>query len=179
MTREMPEASEDPKKVTAQLEELKKLNVELNGKLADLEDKYLRSLAETENLRRRMLRQVEEAKAFGIQNFCKDMLEIADILQIAVNAIPESTLNSSQEVKNLHEGMVMTKTQLLKIFAKHGLVQENPLGMKFDPNIHEAVFEIPDPKKEPGTVAVVQKVGYLLHNRTLRAAQVGVVKAAS
>ncbi|KRZ95956.1 GrpE -like protein, mitochondrial [Trichinella sp. T8] len=163
-------------------------NVQLEKKIKELEacimltvdlyDKYKRSLAENENLRARMVRQLEEVKLFSLQAFCKDLLEIADILHLAADSVSEEVLKNSQpELKNLHDGVLLTNTQLLKIFQKYGVTPVNPINEKFNPNFHEAVFEVPDPVKEPGTVAVVQKIGYMLHQRCLRAAQVGVVKA--
>ncbi|KAL1230971.1 GrpE protein [Trichinella spiralis] len=153
-------------------------NVQLEKKMKELEDKYKRSLAENENLRARMVRQLEEVKLFSLQAFCKDLLEIADILRLAADSVSEEVLKNSQpELKNLHDGVLLTNTQLLKIFQKYGVTPVNPINEKFNPNFHEAVFEVPDPVKEPGTVAVVQKIGYMLHQRCLRAAQVGVVKA--
>uniref|UniRef100_A0A5S6QU76 GrpE protein homolog n=1 Tax=Trichuris muris TaxID=70415 RepID=A0A5S6QU76_TRIMR len=160
------------------VEVLEKKVVELQEQLSTVEDKYKRALAENENLRARMIRQVEEAKLFGVQSLCKDLLEIADILQLAADSVSPDILKSGQdELKDLHNGVLMTRSQLLKIFTHHGLTPLNPEGEKFDPNFHEAVFEVDDKQKTPGTVAVVQKIGYVLHQRCLRAAQVGVVKA--
>lgn len=110
-------------------------------------------------------------------------MQVADILQLAKDSVSKEALSDSssvagKELKHLHEGIVMTESQLQKIFSKHGLVQCNPLGEKFDPNIHEAIFEIVDESKEVGTVAVVTKTGYLLHQRPVRPAKVGIVKVA-
>merc|ERR1711972_250270 len=132
---------------------------ELQEKHDDVFDKYRRSLADFENLRNRMNKQVSDAKIFGIQGFCKDLLDVADVLNKAISSVPDAQL---------------TESQLLKVFSKHGLVQENPLGEKFDPNKHDALFQIPAPDKEPNTVMDVQKIGYILHGRTIRPAAVGV-----
>lgn len=136
-----------------------------------------RCVAETENVRKRAEKQVAESRLFGIQKFAKDLLEVADILEKAVEASPvkEST---SHEVHAMHEGLAMTQTQLQKVFSKNGLVRVTPLGESFDPNLHEALYQIPAAAaqgKDAGTVGSVERVGYSLHNRTLRAAQVGVV----
>merc|ERR1711915_872076 len=120
----------------------------LEEKNADLLDKYRRSLADFENLRNRMNKQVSDAKIFGIQGFCKDLLDVADVLNKAINTVPPDALEQSQHLKDMHQGLVLTETQILKVFAKHGLVQENPLGQKFDPNKHDALFQIPAPDKE-------------------------------
>ncbi|XP_076439487.1 grpE protein homolog 1, mitochondrial-like [Babylonia areolata] len=150
----------------------------LQEDLKEIKDKYMRSLAETENVRQRMKKQVDEAKLYGIQGFCKDMLEVADILNTATHSVPQDQLSSSPHLKNLFEGLTMTETQLQKVFGKFGLVKVSPAeGEKFDPNIHEALFQVPTTDKEGGTVAVVQKIGYKLHDRTLRPALVGVFKA--
>jgi len=148
----------------------------LEEKSADLLDKYRRSLADFENLRNRMNKQVSDAKIFGIQGFCKDLLDVADVLNKAISSVPESELKESQSLSDLHQGLQLTESQLLKVFAKHGLVQENPIGEKFDPNKHDALFQIPAPDKEPNTVLDVQKIGYILHGRTIRPAAVGVSK---
>lgn len=155
----------------------------LEDQIKDIDDKYKRSLAELENLRIRLTKQIEEAKVYGIQGFCKDMLEVADVLQIAVTSVPEKALKESsgdlqQTLKQLFEGVKMTEQQLQTVFRRHGLTQINPIGEKFNPNEHEALFEAPDPEKQPGTVCVVTKIGYKLRDRTLRPALVGVVKKA-
>merc|ERR1711909_259778 len=147
---------------------------ELEEKNADLLDKYKRSLADFENLRNRMNKQVADAKIFGIQGFCKDLLDVADVLNKAISSVPKEELGQSQSLTDLHQGLQLTESQLLKVFNKHGLVQENPLGEKFDPNKHDALFQIPAPDKEPNTVMDVQKVGYILQGRTIRPAAVGV-----
>lgn len=153
--------------------------------LADTKDRFLRAMAETENTRTRMRKEVDNAKIYGIQGFCKDLLEVADVLNLAIaNTDPSKDKNSDQEpnelktkLKSMHNGLVMTETCLLKIFEKHGLVRIMPKeGEKFDPNLHEAIFRIPVPEKESGTVNVLTKTGFKLHDRVIRAAQVGVVQ---
>lgn len=173
-----------------------------------LKDKYKRALADTENLRQRSQKMIDDAKLYGkllyissfyeqrfldladllnvltpisssgIQGFCKDLLEVADILEKATESVPKTEISSANpHLKNLYDGLVMTEVQIQKVFQKHGLVKLNPDGQKFDPYEHEAVFHAPIEGKEPGTIAVVTKVGYKLHGRTLRPALVGVVKA--
>lgn len=159
----------------ADIQKLSEKITQLEEKNAELLDKYKRSLADFENLRNRMNKQVADAKVFGIQGFCKDLLEVADVLQKAATLIPEEVLKSeSTYLKDMHQGLTLTQTQLLKVFERHGLVQENPLGQKFDPNKHDAIFQIPAPDKDPLTVLDVQKIGYILNGRTIRAAAVGV-----
>lgn len=147
------------------------------GPVFSFQDKYMRSLAETENVRNRMKKQVDDAKLYGIQGFCKDLLEVADILKTATLSVPQEQLSSNAPLKDLFDGLSMTQAQLQKVFGKHGLVQIAPAeGDKFDPNIHEALFQVPTSDKEEETIAVVQKIGYKLHDRTLRPALVGVFK---
>ncbi|KAA0723491.1 GrpE protein -like protein 1, mitochondrial HMGE [Triplophysa tibetana] len=150
----------------------------LEEQLKDVTDKYKRALADTENLRQRSKKMVEDSKLFGIQGFCKDLLEVADILEKATESVPKEEITAANpHLKNLYDGLVMTEVQFQKVFNKHGLVKLNPDGQKFDPYEHEAVFHAPVEGKVPGTIAIVTKVGYKLHGRTLRPALVGVVKA--
>lgn len=173
-----------PEEMTALLQEAQELitklegdNEKLNKDLDDIKDKYKRGLAETENVRNRMQKQISDAKIFGIQGFCKDLLEVSDILERAVEATPKESLDENQELKTLFDGLSMTETQLLKVFARHGLTRLDPeAGDKFDPNLHEALFQLPDPSKDNNTIAVVTQKGFVLSGRTLRAAKVGVVK---
>lgn len=153
--------------------------VKLEEQLRETMEKYKRALADTENLRQRSQKLVEEAKLYGIQGFCKDLLEVADILEKATQSVPkEEVSDSNPHLKSLYEGLVMTEVQIQKVFTKHGLLRLDPIGAKFDPYEHEALFHTPVEGKEPGTVALVSKVGYKLHGRTLRPALVGVVKEA-
>ncbi|XP_075999950.1 grpE protein homolog 1, mitochondrial [Genypterus blacodes] len=151
---------------------------QLEEQLKEMTDKYKRALADTENLRTRSQKMVEDAKLYGIQGFCKDLLEVADVLEKATESVPKEEVSSQNpHLKNLYDGLVMTEVQVQKVFTKHGLVKLNPDGQKFDPYEHEALFHAPVEGKEPGTVAIVTKVGYKLHGRTLRPALVGVAKA--
>ncbi|KAM5337938.1 grpE protein homolog 1, mitochondrial [Glossophaga mutica] len=153
--------------------------VKLEEQLKEATEKYKRALADTENLRQRTQKLVEEAKLYGIQAFCKDLLEVADILEKATQSVPkEEVSEDNPHLKNLYEGLVMTQVQIQKVFTKHGLLRLDPVGARFDPYEHEALFHAPVEGKEPGTVALVNKVGYKLHGRTLRPALVGVVKGA-
>ncbi|XP_007239729.3 grpE protein homolog 1, mitochondrial [Astyanax mexicanus] len=152
--------------------------IQLEEQVKDLTDKYKRALADTENIRQRSQKMIDEAKLYGIQGFCKDLLEVADILEKATESVPKEEVTSANpHLKNLYDGLVMTEVQIQKVFSKHGLVKLDPVGQKFDPYEHEALFHAPVEGKEPGTVALVTKVGYKIHGRTLRPALVGVVKA--
>ncbi|KAM6360967.1 grpE protein homolog 1, mitochondrial [Alca torda] len=151
----------------------------LEEQLKEVTDKYKRALADAENVRQRSQKLVEEAKLYGIQSFCKDLLEVADILEKATESVPKEEIkDENPHLKSLYEGLVMTEVQIQKVFKKHGLLRLNPVGAKFDPYEHEALFHAPMEGKEPGTIALVSKIGYKLHGRTLRPALVGVVKDA-
>lgn len=140
------------------------------------QDKYLRALAEAENVRQRWRKQVEEAKLYGIQGFTKDILEVADILQKATHSVPETALKDrcNKHLVALYDGVILTEAELQKVLKKNGVNQINPLGQMFDPVFHEAMFEVEGEK--PGTIAHVTTLGYTLHGRTIRPARVGVVK---
>lgn len=94
-------------------------------------------------MRRRGQKQVQDAKIFAVQSFCKDLLEVADTLDLAIGAVKPEVIDKVPEVKGIHEGVVMMKNVLLKTFEKHGLVAVSPEGEKFDPNLHDAIFQIP------------------------------------
>ncbi|XP_058830248.1 grpE protein homolog, mitochondrial [Topomyia yanbarensis] len=171
------ELSESEKKLTIEMENLKKDVELLNEKASELDDKYKRALADGENLRRRLTKQIEDAKMFGIQGFCKDLLEVADILGHATESVPKEEISDKNpHLKNLYEGLTMTKAQLNQVFKRHGLEQVNPLNEKFNPNLHEALFQQEVQNVDPNTVVVVSKIGYKLHERCIRPALVGVSK---
>lgn len=127
-----------------------------------------------ENLRRLMDKRVEEAKLYGIQSFAEDMLEVADILQNAAESVPTEGLKKNSTIVSIYDGLKLTEAQLQKVLIRNGVTKIHTVGEVFDPKIHEALYEVPGEK--PQTVAAVLRVGYLLNGRTIRAAQVGVVK---
>ncbi|XP_015911202.2 grpE protein homolog, mitochondrial [Parasteatoda tepidariorum] len=162
------------KEVVRLLEE----NEKFAEKVKDLEDKYKRSLADNENIRTRMRREIGDAKQYGIQSFVKDLVEVADVLGKATESVPKEALSEGNtHLKSLFEGLQMTEAQLHSVLKRHGVFQMDPIGEKFNPNHHEALFEMEDSSKEAGTVGAVTKVGYRLHERCVRPAMVGVVKA--
>ncbi|XP_063779898.1 grpE protein homolog 1, mitochondrial [Pseudophryne corroboree] len=174
-TQETEEKSKSP--VEESSEQLAAEKAKLEDQIKEITDKYKRALADTENLRLRSQKLVEDAKLYGIQGFCKDLLEVADILEKATESVPkEEVKDDNPHLKNLFEGLLMTEVQMQKVFKKHGVLKLNPVGAKFNPYEHEALFHTPMAGKEPDTVALVTKVGYKLHERTLRPALVGVVK---
>ena len=166
-------------------DEIAKLRGELEEKdaaVADLKDRILRTMAEMENLRERTRRQAEDAKKFAVQGFCKDLLDVADNLDRAISTVPEEEIETDVEkikakLKSFREGVVLTEKQLSSTFNKHGVAKFNPEGEEFDANLHMALFNVPIPEgsdAKAGTVAAVTKTGYTLHERVIRAAEVGV-----
>ncbi|CCH59236.1 hypothetical protein TBLA_0B03980 [Henningerozyma blattae CBS 6284] len=164
--------NEDQKKVKeleSKLEEKTKENVELR-------DRLLRSIADFRNLQQVTKKDIQNAKDFALQKFAKDLLESVDNFGHALKAFKEDDLSKNQEINDLYTGVKMTRDVFEKTLKKHGIEQLNPLGEEFDPNKHEATFELPQPDKEPGTVFHVQQIGFTLNNRVLRPAKVGIVK---
>lgn len=145
--------------------------------IASLKDKVLRTLAEMENLRRRTEREVADAKAYGVTGFARDMLTFADNLRRAVESIPADSLAGvDAPIKSFIEGVEVTERDFLSRLARHGVKKLEPQGQKFDPNFHEALFEIPDESVPTGTVAQVVESGYSIGERVLRPAKVGVTR---
>mmetsp|Transcript_530 Transcript_530/g.692 ORF Transcript_530/g.692 Transcript_530/m.692 type:complete len:273 (-) Transcript_530:287-1105(-) len=154
---------------------------ELEAQVKDLKDQLLRSLAEQENTRRIAKRDVSAAKSFAVTSFAKSLLDTSDNLSRALESVPSeyrADMENHPVLATLYEGIKMTDDGLTKAFAKNGLTKFGEAGEKFDPNLHEALYEYPDPAKEEGTVGQVMKVGFMLNNRVVRPAEVGVVKKA-
>jgi molecular chaperone GrpE len=150
---------------------------ELAREAADLKDRLLRSLAEMENLRRRTERQVDDARVYGIASFARDVLGVADNIRRALEAVtPELRESADSAVKSLIEGVELTERELLRVLEKHGVKKLEPLGAKFDPNVHQAMYEVPDLSVPSGTVAQVMQAGYTIGERVLRPAMVAVTK---
>jgi molecular chaperone GrpE len=141
---------------------------------AKLRDQLLRAMADAENARRRAQREREDAAKFGSAKFAKDLLSVADNLRRALEYAPEHSDDSA--VKALIDGVEATEKQLLDIFGQHGMERVDPLDERFDPNLHEAMFEVPGTDKPAGTVVQVVEVGYTMNGRLLRPARVGVAK---
>jgi molecular chaperone GrpE len=144
---------------------------------ADMKDKLLRTLAEMENLRRRTEREVADARHYGISSFARDILAVADNMARALAALDaELREKADSGVKALLDGVELTERELLKVLDKHGVRRFEPQGEKFDPNLHQAMYEVPDPSLPAGTVAQVVQAGYMIGDRMLRPALVGVAK---
>lgn len=146
------------------------------AELAELKDRLLRTAAESENLRRRMEREKEDALKYGAAKFSKDILTVADNLRRALENAPKSEAEASEPVRNLIVGIEATERELLSVFERHGITRIDPKGQRFDPNQHQAMFEVQDPTQPAGTVVQVIAAGFMQHGRLLRAAMVGVSK---
>ncbi|MFC5506257.1 MULTISPECIES: nucleotide exchange factor GrpE [Hyphomicrobiales] len=141
----------------------------------DLKDKLLRTLADMENLRRRTEREIADAKAYAVTSFARDMLGAADNLRRALESLPETARTTEEPaLKGLIEGVDLTERDLLKTLERHGVRKIDPLGEKFDPNLHQAMFEAPDAEIAKGLVSKVVQSGYKIGERVLRPALVGV-----
>ena len=152
-------------------------NDALAAELAEAKDKVLRTLAEMENLRRRTTREVADARAYGIAGFARDVLDIADNLQRALDSVPPEARESADAgLKSLIEGVELTERSLHATMEKNGVRKFDPTGEKFNPNFQQAMYEIPDPSVPAGTVLQVVQQGYMIGERVLRPALVGVSK---
>ena len=164
-------AASEAERVAALVEQLAR-------EASENKDKLLRSLAEMENMRRRTERQVADAREYGITAFARDVLAVADNMNRALSAIdPQLRATADAGLKSLLEGVELTERELLKVLEKHGVKKFEPIGEKFDPNLHQAMYEVPDPSLPNGTVAQVVQAGYMIADRVLRPALVGVAKA--
>ena len=155
-------------------EELQAKLEEAQAEAAEAKERALRMAAEMENLRRRTERELRDAKAFAVSNFARDMLDVADNLSRALEAVPEGS--DDPALKGLKEGVEMTGRTLDRTLEKHGVRKLEPVGEKFDPNFHQAMFKMPDPSQPKDTVAQVVQPGYAIGPRVLRPAMVGVTE---
>ena len=144
---------------------------------AEMKDRLLRTLAEMENVRKRAEREVIDARLYGVTNFARDVLTVADNMRRALDAVaPELRRDSQGGAKALIDGVELTERELLKALEKNGVRQFTPQGQKFDPNLHQAMFEVPDASVPAGSVVQVVQPGYMIGERVLRPALVGVSK---
>lgn len=168
------------------LESVKNQMIEKDKQLKELKDSYLLALADMENLRHRAKRDNEASSLFAIQKFSKDIISVADILEMALTSVgpmpadaaatPAVPLDAEKKLADLIAGLSMTLAELHKAFQKHGLTAIDPMHQKFNPNEHNALFETPSDKVDPGTIINVQKKGYMLYQRVIRPADVGVAR---
>ncbi len=150
----------------------------VTSELADAKDRLLRSLAEMENLRRRTERDVADARQYAAANFARDMLTVADNLRRAIAAVPPEARSADPALSNLMDGVEATERSLEQSLTKHGIRQIEPKGQKFDPKLHQAIYEVPSAELAPGMVAEVVQAGYTIGERVLRPAMVAVSKPA-
>ena len=149
----------------------------LDRELADTKDRLLRTLAEMDNMRKRTEREVADARVYGITAFARDILGVADNMHRALHALDEELrANADSTLKALLDGVELTERELLNALEKHGVKRIEPQGQKFDPNRHQAMYEIEDMSVPSGTVVQVIQAGYLLGERVLRPAMVAVSK---
>ncbi len=150
---------------------------ELATENADLKDRLLRAFADTDNLRKRAEREKAEATLYAATNFAKDLLSVSDSMGKALEMMPEEARNKADEAtRNLIEGIELTRRELLNTFQKYNITELDPTDEKFDPNYHQAMFEVPDTGKPGGTVVQVVQTGFKIGERILRPALVGVAK---
>ncbi|KAM5585430.1 grpE protein [Rosa sericea] len=177
-------STEDLVKLLTEKEELLK---QKHKEIEKMQDKVLRSYAEMENVMDRTRREAENTKKFSIQNFAKSLLDVADNLGRAASVTKTGFAKIDQSkdsagtlplLKTLLEGVEMTEKQLSEVFKKYGVEKYDPTNEPFDPHRHNAMFQLSDPSKPPGTVAQVLKPGYMLHDRVIRPADVGVTQEA-
>jgi molecular chaperone GrpE len=166
-----------------ELEQAKMRIAELEGMLAEAEkkagevrDQALRALAEAENTRKRMERAREDTAKFAVSAFARDLLTVADNLRRALSSISREAQEKSPELKNIYVGVAATERELMRVLESNGIRRIEPMDEKFDPNLHEVMFEAAVPGKEAGTIIQVIDPGYTIHERLLRPARVGVAK---
>lgn len=179
-TAESDTAKESDAELTDEQKRIKELETKLESKnkeAVELKDRLLRSVADFRNLQEVTKKDIKKAKDFALQKFAKDLLESVDNFGHALNAFKPETLEESKEIDDLYTGVKMTRDVFEKTLQKHGIEKLDPIGEQFDPNKHEATFELPQPDKEPGSVFHVQQVGFTLNNRVIRPAKVGIVKS--
>jgi molecular chaperone GrpE len=149
----------------------------LMAEIVEMKDQRLRMAAEMENLRRRTAREIRDAKVYAVSGFARDMLQVSDNLQRALAAVPEQADTAADNgLKTLIEGVELTERAMVSALERHGVRKLEPMGQKFDPNFHQAMFEVPNPGVVNNTVVDVVQPGYVIGDRMLRPAMVGVAK---
>jgi molecular chaperone GrpE len=149
----------------------------LEAEKAELKDRLLRSLADLENLRKRSEKDVADARVYAVTRFARDLLDVVDNMRRALDSVPaDAAAAADGPFKALIEGVQLTERDFLKKLAAHGVRKLEPVGEKFDPNFHQAMFEVPDETRPSGTVTQVVQPGYALNDRVLRPAMVGISK---
>lgn len=162
-----PEAGADPE--AARIAELEAL-------VAELKDQQLRALAEAENVRRRARREQEDTAKYAASSLARELLNVPDNLRRAIESVPAEARSGNEQLETLLCGVEMIERELLAALEKHAIRKVDPAGTKFDHNLHQAMFEVENSGQPAGTVVQVMQPGYVLHDRLLRPALVGVAK---
>ncbi|WOE74154.1 nucleotide exchange factor GrpE [Alterisphingorhabdus coralli] len=148
---------------------------DLEAELAEAKQQTLYAQAETQNVRRRMEKEIQDARSYAATGFARDILSVSDNLSRALEAIPDD-LREDEKWKGLIAGIEATGRELEKVFGQHGISRIPAMGLELDPNQHQAMIEIPTDEHEPGTIVQEMQTGYMIKDRLLRAAYVGVAK---
>jgi len=148
----------------------------LQAELTEARDRMLRAMAETDNIRKRAERMQIDTTKFAVAGFARDLLDVADNLRRAIDAVPADKRETDETIKNLLAGIEATERVMLSAFEKNGVRKVAPASGKFDPNHHEAMFEADVPGKRQGEIIQLIEPGYVIHDRLLRPARVGVAK---
>jgi molecular chaperone GrpE len=143
---------------------------------ADMRDRLLRTMADMENLRRRTEREKSDTARYAISNFARDVLTVGDNLRRTIEHVPAEAASQDPALKTFLDGVELTERELLQVLERHGVTRIEPLGQRFDPNCHQAMYEVQDPSVPDGTVAAVMQAGYVIGDRCLRPALVAVAK---
>ena len=150
--------------------------ISLNAQISDLKDQLLRTMAESENIRKRTLKEVEQAKKYSHISFVRDLVSSVDNLKRALDSVPDDKNDIPEPIKNLIVGLEIVEKEIVTTLERHNIKQISPLGEKFDYNFHQAMFEVPTNNSESGVVVEVSQNGYLLYERLVRPAMVGISK---
>ena len=150
--------------------------ISLHAQISDLKDQLLRTMAESENIRKRTLKEVEQAKKYSHISFIRDLVSSVDNLKRALDSVPDNKNDLPEPIKNLILGLEIVEKEIVTTLERHNIKQISPLGEKFDYNFHQAMFEVPTNNSEPGVVVEVSQNGYLLYERLVRPAMVGISK---
>ena len=179
--KEVNEQDEEHEEIDNQEDATEKLNPDeeinlLNIQIADLKDQLLRTMAESENIRKRTLKEVEQAKKYSHISFVRDLVSSVDNLKRALDSVPEDKTDLPEPITNLILGLEIVEKEIVTTLERHNIKQISPLGDKFDYNFHQAMFEVPTNDSEPGLIVEVSQNGYLLYERLVRPAMVGISK---
>jgi molecular chaperone GrpE len=177
MTDQTARADEEVPQESTGPDQTSEASASLQREHAETKERLLRALAEMENVRKRTEREIADSRLYSVTSFARDLVAVADNMRRALDAVaPEVRASAESGVKSLIEGVELTERELLKALEKNGVRQFTPQGEKFDPNLHQAIFEIPDASVPAGSVVQVVQPGYMIGERVLRPALVGVSK---